>query len=92
MGLVREKRMAHAEWMAYLDTPGRKLTLAEFCALEQMLAASSLESVTAALGTHPTLRGGYLEQIRNLLDRFARVLLRPRTPAGEPRALKEGGG
>lgn len=62
------KRLTHDEWMIDLVTPGRKLTLEEFVALEAGLAHGLLGEVHMALGMNPQRHGGTLEQIRNLLD------------------------
>ena len=94
-----EERHTYEEWSKLLDEPNRPLTLDEYRALELLVMAhslarceASLDMLTAALGVHPEKHGGYLEQIRNTLDRFVRVVLRPRrAPAGqEPRALLDG--
>jgi hypothetical protein len=87
MKLGNERRLTHDEWTAWLSEPGRKLTLRELAVLELVNAHALQEQLTAGLGMHPTVVGGYLEQLRNLLDG---VLRRAAGPLPK-KALPEGG-
>lgn len=81
MGLFGKReepmRLTHDEWIKWLET--HPLTLEEFSALEQAHSNQLLGQVVdvlemhfqrleAGLGVHPEMTGGYLEQLRNILD------------------------
>ena len=85
------QRLTHDEWWAHLDAPGRKLTLDELAVLELMYAHRWLERLGAGLGVHPQMNGGYLEQVRNLIETvFRRARAGKRPDGGDARALAPG--